>query len=265
MKARGLVLFAGLTFASIGCGDSGVTLAKLPAARAQAVCAQNFKCCSAADLMDEADVDTGEPITQQQCVMNIKGAWELAVIPSISDGQAKGRVTYDQAKAEACIAAIKAMSCDDWNNGLKQPPECAQAFVAKVAAGGKCGSDFDCVDGVCVGADSSTTPPTDGVCQAKVAAGAACMSIDLISDNCADGSYCGPGDVCVAKKPGGTACGGDDECGSDNCNTTAGTCSGYLTCGVAGPVTTRTTLVSLAGLALVLGALRRRRRKGLSR
>lgn len=261
MKVKGQVAFAIVCVAALGCGggSSGIGLNQLPAARAQALCAQNFKCNSAADLMNETDSD-GKPLTQQQCVMNIQTQW-LITVSTISDGQAKGRVAYDQAKAEACIAGIKAMSCADWNNGLKQPPECDQAFVAKVAVGGACQTEFECIDGVCVGADSSTTPPTDGVCKAKVAAGQACMSVDLVTDTCADGTYCGSGGTCVAKKAGGEACSGDDECGSDNCNETTSQCSGFVSCAVSGPVTAKSTLVSLAGLALVLAAVRRRRRR----
>jgi hypothetical protein len=239
-----------------GCGggsSGGLGLNSLPAARGQAVCAQNYKCNSAADLMNEKD-SMDKPLTQQQCVMNIQTAWSLT-ISSISDGQTKGRLTYDPAVAQACITAIKAMSCDDWNNGLKQPPECMQAFVAKVAVGGKCGSDFDCIGGTCDGADASTTPPTDGTCKAKIASGAACT----FNDTCADGTYCGSANTCVAQKAGGAACVGDNECGSGNCNETTSQCSGFVSCN-AGPTTPRSTLVSIVGLALVLGAVRRRRR-----
>jgi hypothetical protein len=249
---------------SVGCGgsSSGVTLTNLPAARAQAVCAQNFKCNSAADLMNEKN-EMNKPLTQPECVENIRTEW-FVTVSTIQDGQAKGRVAYDQPKAEACIAAIKAMSCEDWNGGLKEPPECSQAFVAKVAAGDKCtsGSDFECIDGVCVGGDSSTTPPTDGTCQTKAAAGAACM-FSLTSNSCVDGYYCASaaaGYTCVPEKAGGETCGGDDECGSGNCNDTTGQCSGYVTCGITGPITTKSTLVSLFALGAVLFAARRRRR-----
>jgi len=241
MKARGLVLVGCLTFGSIGCGDSGVTLGNLPGKRAQAVCAQNFKCCSAADLMNEKD-GMDNPLTQQQCVQNISTQWSFTV-QTISDGQAKGRVAYDQPKAEACIAAIKAMSCDDWNSGLKQPPECAQAFVPKVAVGGKCDSEFECIAGFCDGDDASSDPPKLGMCKPSVAHGAACTFAD----------------TCVAQKAGGAACVGDNECGSGNCNETTSQCSGFVSCN-AGPITPRSTLISIVGLALVLGAGRRRRR-----
>jgi hypothetical protein len=242
---------------ALGCGGGGgIGLDQLPAARAQAVCAQNFKCNSAADLMNELG-DMDKPITQPECVMNIQAEW-FVTVSSISDGQAKGRVAYDQPKAEACIAAIKAMSCDDWNSGLKEPPECAQAFAAKVAVGGKCQTELECIDGVCVGANSSTDPPTDGVCTAKAGAGQACMSVDLTTDTCADGNYC-EGKTCAAKKAGGVACTGDNECGSGNCNDTTGMCSGYVTCAVTGPVTATSTLVSVLAMVLLVGAARTRK------
>jgi hypothetical protein len=243
---------------ALGCGGGGgIGLDQLPAARAQAVCAQNFKCNSAADLMNELG-DMDKPITQPECVMNIQAEW-FVTVSSISDGQAKGRVAYDQPKAEACIAAIKAMSCDDWNSGLKEPPECAQAFVAKVAVGGKCQTALECIDGVCVGADASTDPPTDGTCTAKASAGQACMSVDLVTDTCAEGNYCASDNTCVAKKAGGVACAGDNECGSGNCNDTTGECSGYVTCAVSGPATAKSTLISVAILGALVAFARRHR------
>jgi hypothetical protein len=257
MRAKAKAAFGIVCMTALGCGGGGIGLDQLPAARAQAVCAQNFKCNSAADLMNETG-DMDKPITQPECVTNIQTEW-LVTTSSVSDGQAKGRVAYDQSKAEACIAAIKAMSCDDWNSGLKQPPECSQAFVAKVAVGGKCLNDFECIDGVCAGA-TSTDPPTDGTCTARVGVGQACMYV-LTTDTCADGNYCTPGNTCAAKKAGGAACGGDNECGSGNCNDTTGQCSGYVTCAVTGRVTAKSALVSVLALALLIGAARTRARK----
>ena len=252
MKATAAFGIVYLMAAGCGGGSSGVTLSNLPSARAEAVCAQNYKCCSAADLMNEMDGD-GKPLTQQQCVSNIRTAWSL-VVSDITEGQKKGRVAYDQPKGEACIAGIKAMSCEDWNDTRKMPAECTEAFVAKVAAGGACLSDFECIDGTCDGADSSATPPKDGTCKAKIAAGAACT----FTDTCADLNYCGPADTCVAKKAGGEACTATDEC-VNNCNTMTNKCTAFVACN-AGPVTPRSTLLSLVGLGIVLASVRRRRR-----
>jgi hypothetical protein len=126
-------------------------------------------------------------------------------------------------------------------------------FVPKVAVGGACQSDGECIGGTCDGADSFADPPVDGMCKAQtmVAHGAACA----LEDACPAGDYCDG--TCKSEKTGGSACTSDEECGY-SCNPTTMKCSTYAGCSVA-PVTPASTLLSLVGLALVIGAARRKR------
>jgi hypothetical protein len=237
-------------FALAGCGGgSSVTLEQLPAAYAGALCDQNFKCASAADIMGR---------TKQDCLDTNTGILQL-IVPAMRDSVSKGRSTYDAEKAGACITALRNLSCDDWVKGTVEPPACEGVTAPKVAIGGACGGDGDCVGGYCDGADTTTTPPTDGTCKATVAIGAACTA----TDTCADDGVCdATTKTCkaVVKKEGGQPCTSDTEC-SNTCNMDTMKCSGYAGCAVGG-VTPRDTLRSLLillTLAAVVGLARRRR------
>ncbi|HEY2901501.1 MAG TPA: hypothetical protein VGL59_13050 [Polyangia bacterium] len=224
-----------------------VSISQLPTVWPQTVCTQNFKCASAADIMSRKMSD---------CITSNTQAWQF-VASSIQDGQAKGRLGYDATLMGTCLSDLAAQSCADWVTGLDHPAECNGAFIAKVNVGGACQSDFECINGVCDGADSSTKPPTDGMCKAKVGHGAACT----FDDTCVDTDYCdSTTSVCIAKKAGGAACQSDDECGN-SCNTDTNQCSGYGGCAITS-VTPRGTLLSLFGFGfvVVMAAHRRRRR-----
>jgi hypothetical protein len=228
-----------------GAGGAGaVSLAQLPMLMAQTICDQNFKCASATDIMGRLESD---------CVNTNLTSWQF-VVGSIGDGQTAGRLTYNPAMMGTCLAKLAAESCADWTSGLDRPAECTAAVAGKVAVGGACDSDFECIGGHCDGADDSSTPPTDGACVANLAHGAACT----VNDTCVTTDYCEDSTMtCAAKEPGGAACVSDDEC-TNSCDTT-NLCSGYAGCAVA-PVTRRGTLLSALALALAAAATRRRKR-----
>jgi hypothetical protein len=240
----------GLTVLVVGCGGGGggyssVSLDQLPDAYSKVLCDQNFKCASTADIMGR---------TKQDCIDTNKGIIQL-VVPSIRDSVTKGRSTYDAAASGACLTAMQNQSCDDWVKGTVEPAACANVTMPKVALDGACGGDGDCIGGYCDGADSSTNPPKDGTCKATIAHGGQCTVADTCED---DKDYCdGTTMTCTAKKAGGTACTDDNEC-SNSCNPDTNKCSGYAGCNVGG-VTPSSTLLSLVGLGLAIGAARRRR------
>lgn len=228
-----------------GCGGgSSVTLDQLPAAYSKAVCDQNFKCSLAEDIGEK---------TKQDCLDEMSSGLTF-LLPTLRDSVQKGRSTYDAAQAGTCISSISALSCEQWRTGLAEPAGCKDLFVPKVAVGGTCGGDSECIGGTCEGEDILSDPPTDGVCQAEVlvAHGAACA----IGDTCPDGDYCDG--TCKAKKAGGEACQTSDECGY-SCNDTTKKCSTYNGCNVA-PVTAASTLLSLAAMSLAIALARRKRR-----
>jgi MYXO-CTERM domain-containing protein len=246
---------------AVGCGGSSspgasgapVPLAQLPGLWAQTVCAQNFKCASQADIQVNMP---SPPNSQSSCVTNNTMLWQL-LVASVEDGQSKGRVVYDPAQEGTCLATLAHETCADWTTGLAHDVGCPEAYTPKVAVGGVCASDVECIAGFCDGADATMTPPKDGACKARIAHGAACA----FGDTCVATDYCdGTAMMCVTKKPGGAACASSDECGN-SCNGDTSKCSGYAGCSVA-PVTTRGTLLSLMVVGLVAFAARRRRRSG---
>jgi hypothetical protein len=239
----------------VGCGGgssgswSTVSLDMLPDVYSKVLCDQNFKCASAADIMGR---------TKQKCLDDNKALITVAV-SSIRDSTTKGRSTYDPAAAGACLTAMNSQSCEDWVKGTIEPPSCANVTKPKVALGGACGGDGDCVGGYCDGADSSTTPPTDGMCKPTVPHGGQCT----FADTCADNDVCDDTTkTCTTpvKKAGGEPCTGENDTScSNSCNPDTMKCSGYAGCNVGG-VTTGGTLLSLLALGLAIAGVRRKRR-----
>jgi len=238
---------------AMGCGGgSGVPIDQFGQSYANAICAQNFKCCSSADLMGK---------TMSDCV-NTNGLVFGAAVSTLQTAQSQGRVTYDAAKAGTCISGIRAMSCADWQKGLTEansPPSCSAVFVAKVAASGMCTSDQECTSGqYCAGLDASKDPPTPGTCAATVAMGGSCAN----GETCATDLYCGSTtQTCQPKKAAGTACSTDNEC-VNSCNIDTQQCSCYSGCAVGGRVSTRSALLSLLLAAAAIAAARLGRRRG---
>jgi hypothetical protein len=244
-----------LSLVVLGCGSSSdVPLDQLASTYAGAICAQNFKCCDASELAGK---------TMQTCVQNNQSAISL-LSGAVSDAQSKGRASYDAKKMGDCITSLKAASCDEWKSGTGPTNQnaCMAAITPKVANGGACQQSLECVSGNCVGAVQGDTP-MDGMCQPAdpvAAVGQSCLTA-----TCADGAYCDDATlICKAVKGAGEACVSDSEC-ANSCDTTTSKCTCYVGCGVAAPITTRSTLVSVALLGLVVAAARsgrgRRRRR----
>ena len=116
--------------------------------------------------------------------------WEAAV--------ANGSVTFDGARAAACVRALREAGC-----GLVDRvalADCDAAFVGTAAAGDACSIDEQCdgdsfcrIDGMCPGS-----------CQARVDAGSACRA----DGDCQSGLRCFAGS-CRAPAGPSAACGGD--------------------------------------------------------
>jgi hypothetical protein len=56
-----------------------------------------------------------------------------------------GKITFDGAKAAACVAGFGAPVCTTyWDQGADYPAACDTAMVGKVATGAACATDFEC-------------------------------------------------------------------------------------------------------------------------
>ena len=244
MKTR---LLIGITLL-VGCGGSSVGIEDFPQRYAQALCMKNFECCDASELVDK---------TMSTCVTDNQ-FFISALVSEINSSQAKGRASYDAKQSGTCIDSLKAMTCDQFKQGIGGNMAACMGFIMpKVAQGGACTQDFECTTDTCEGA--TTEPPVDGMCVAAPVTAAVGQSCAV--NECADGAYCDSTSTCQPVKGAGQTCTSDEEC-VNTCNTTTGTCSCYAGCAVAAPVTTRGTLLSLllVGAGMVFTRARRRRR-----
>jgi hypothetical protein len=120
---------------------------------------------------------------------------------------ASSRLAFDGASAQACVEAMAAMSCAEFEPGIF-PPSCRAALTGTVTNGGACASNLECANGFC----ASETFTCPGTCTAFVGAGGDCSG----------------GRLCAA----GLACAGADQ-GPFTCVTPAGLnqpCSGAGGC-----------------------------------
>ncbi len=191
----------------------------------------------------------------QQPSIAISGAIEGAQLQAIVTA---GKATYDAANGAACIAAAQALGC--WLDALPPPPACAQVFTGASPVGGACVVSEECVPGAhctanaspasgctagvcvayalagqgCAGAECApgTTCGSGSVCVARteVAAGGACGATGTY---CAQGTYCGPASTCVAPTPRGGACGSGIACAFGLGCAPDGTCQPYVAAGGA--------------------------------
>jgi hypothetical protein len=205
-----------LAAAGLGCGSvTGIPIKKTSTDFAQAVCTKAYDCCTPDQLMGNAAAGMTEAECETKTAQNFSDQ-----LQKMQDAENGGRAKYDQAKVDACLAALRAASCSTLQaiHILAGLPECDSTFATPlVAIGGACKNDFECIGGVCQMPDGSF----DGVCVAGNAPGAACAG----SNRCAQRLICdGRGtsmdtsdDVCVAEQDNGASCVDGFDCKSRSC------------------------------------------------
>ncbi len=87
-------------------------------------------------------------------------------------GVAAGRIVYDAAKAQQCLDALTAVTCQEIFGDTGGPPAvCFQALQGQVQDGARCWDDSECrIDSFC---DHSDCP---GTCKRRSGLGQACVS-----------------------------------------------------------------------------------------
>ena len=191
MKVR-LVLVVAL--AAGGCSSNDLSLYNFPAEYAKAVCAQDFKCCSASELGGK---------TQADCEQNLRVAANMTTT-LVSESQSQGRVTYHGDKAKQCVDDVGRIACADWSSAVLDeaaPASCGQTFEGRVGDGGICTEDLDCISRHCQGVSSGDTQQTTEICVTPKGLGGACATID----DCIAGLYCDTTQQCATQKSDGTA------------------------------------------------------------
>jgi hypothetical protein len=202
-----------------GCGGGGsVTIDNLGTELASVSCSKIFECCTDAEVMDQfANITVdGQPITTEaQCESFAGGLFSGLLTPEYKASIDAGRIKYDGEAAQSCLDAMANLGCSAYSMVTeKTSVVCNTPFIIpQVGDGGACTEDYECTSDFCDGASDSM----DGTCKPMPGAGDACTS------TCADGLYCGfdqttGQEICQPIKANGEACTGDNECESDNCD-----------------------------------------------
>jgi hypothetical protein len=153
-----LVLSAGLGLVATGCGSSAASGPSTP---------NQFVQVGRADL---CQLEEKCGIIAQSEVAACQKQANLAPRPYDLDAAvAAGRLSYSSAEAQICLNDISTLQCTDFR---KIVDDCTRKpFTGKVAAGGSCQSDIECMNGYCNGSKQGGCM---GTCAAYLATGATC-------------------------------------------------------------------------------------------
>ncbi len=117
-----------------------------------------------------------------------------------------GKVDVDTGKISQCTEAIRSLPCDNSLASVQVLSGCQEAFTGRVAVGGSCIAEGECVRGTrCVQSSDDSASGCSGTCTA-LAAGECADARDCASGQVCDGNGCvtlaAPG---AARQPCGTA------------------------------------------------------------
>lgn len=187
--------YAGVLLSAVlgvgACGGDSVSVGDFPAEFSDAFCSRMVRCnayTSKAACLESINLDVGQ----------------------IQQSIAAGRVAYDGEAMAECIDAFAASSCDGTSRDVRETPQaCLEAIKGKVADGGACFDDGECVSDSCNIADCGQAC-CQGSCDATVAEAA--IGASCATARCVNGSFCSDANVCTALLAAGAACAGNDEC-----------------------------------------------------
>lgn len=233
----------------LGCGGGGVE--DYMNASFRVGCQKLFECCTADEI---ANMNNGllSFSSEEACVEAYEKVAAAFGLSALAEAEEEGRIRFDSARADACLAEAEALSCDDHSSDLADlATDCEGVITPQVEDGATCKNDIECISGVCEG--GSLFGDTTGTCRALQKEGEVCDGF-----NCAEGygcvadassgkSTCEPlptegqecfyecaGDLycdsssttaaatCKPRKPGGASCTNFRECRSLDCDTTEG-------------------------------------------
>ncbi len=205
-----MLMLAGCQVASKD-GASAPALGKVSSAAAEdfptlevdAICRLGAGCCGANGIA--MDVGT--------CSAVFAGGFEGELAGVTPDMVAAGTVVYDDAQAQACLAAIDALGCAVLGDPATKAAiaTCAAVYTGVLAAGDACTASVECQAG-------NFCDVATGTCAALRAAGDPCATSDECShrasaDICdTDVAACGP------RRADGAACVASAECASSLCD-----------------------------------------------
>lgn len=194
-----------------GGGDVELTIAEYGEDFAAATCARAVGCCAPIELHYQF-VFADSPVTDQaSCEAYLGSLFDLEALvrPSID----RGRSTWDGMHAAECIAALEALSCDEYSARVTVMGDASlecNPITGLVVDGGACGAPWECASGYCEGVSTGV----EGTCAPLPILGAECPT-----GQCAEGLRCDfATGTCVEPKADGAECASDGECASNGCS-----------------------------------------------
>jgi hypothetical protein len=172
---------------------------------ARAVCDKAFECCTRLErtestLFDGTRDSCPDTLLDKGIPFNAKQSDAADVVRSIS----AGRITYHPERAAACLARVKAMTCEQAAGGFWTTSAC-DAVVATVPLGGTCATSEECKAGACVKGSTGTR-----ACSTPLGDATRCTEDDqCLSGQCTFADPMMPDPtvlLCTAKKKEGALC-----------------------------------------------------------
>ena len=181
---------------------------------ANAICDKRAECCA-----DDSHSD---------CLVEVLES--LDFFPDLADAEASGSAELDCDALDTCVQAISAAACEDWpfqtsdNDQVGavpvNEPACYSLVQPKLEADSPCKYNYECVNGLCVGASDEAR----GTCVEHSGLNGACG--EDAGGSCDPASmFCNSGGMCQAYLPKGTSCTDHDQCETRLCDLEGtGTC-----------------------------------------
>ncbi|MBL8955157.1 MAG: hypothetical protein JNK82_30550, partial [Myxococcaceae bacterium] len=174
-----------MLLAAVGCSGGGggsITLDDMPAEASKVLCTKAYECCTPM----EASKNQQYGPDQASCETKVRSGLDL-IKNFTAQGETKGRVTYDGVQMKACLDVYAKKTCAELKRSAGDMlAECTGAFEPQVAVGGVCNLDTECISSACQGGSINV----EGVCKARVAAGADCEEA-----SCIESAYCRSGSL----------------------------------------------------------------------
>lgn len=164
----------------------------------------------------------GGAFNRAQCDTFMADGIENSFAQVATPGINLAKVSVNQLKAQSCVAKLQNLTCPNVGTPAAEyrlaVSECFAAMSGKVALGGACKADLECVPN-----SYCANPQASGVCTALPALGASCSyGSGFTADTCSNrgsgdtGRYCGPAKKCVSAVASGGGCFANATCGSGN-------------------------------------------------
>lgn len=269
--SRSVVSLGLLSAALLGCGGvDAIPIDKTAKDFADAICPKAYSCCTADQLVNNDAAGTSEAECKTLTAENFTN-----FLQGLQNSQSAKRSKYERAKVDACLQTIRSSDCATLNmtHHLSGVPGCDTFATPLVSVGGRCDSDYECINSYCKFPEDPD-PPGPGVCTAGAATGQSCTT-----SQCAAGLTCDPllvndasDDICVAPAANGATCTDSYQCASGVCSSsgsggdmtcmadTSAKCFYSSGCSVAGGAPGLVALMLFGGLAAISVARKRRPR-----